>query len=73
MSFSKKTFLLVSMIQKIFGPVKKANHSAGPNPFLPIRVVQPRERIFMKNDNRKKCRKNIELFNGETWRGAASL
>ena len=24
----------------------------------------------MKNDNRKKCRKNIELFNGETWRGA---
>ena len=38
--------------------------------FLPIRVVQPRERIFMKNDNRKKCRKNIELFNGETWRGA---
>ena len=27
----------------------------------------------MKNDNRKKCRKNIELFNGETWRGAESL
>ena len=48
-------------------------HSAGPDVFLAIRVVQPRERIFMKNDNRKKCRKNIELFNGETWRGAESL
>ena len=52
-------------------------HSAGSNLFLRNRVVGPRERILMKNDNRKKYRKNIELFNGETcggsWGGSASL
>ena len=53
--------------------IKVQKHSAGSNLFLRNRVVGPRERILMKNDNKKKFRKNPELFNGETWGGAASL
>ena len=46
------------------------DHSERPNSHLRSRSVEPRERIFMKNDNRKNFSSHRELFGYATWGGA---
>ena len=49
------------------------NHSERPNSSLRSRSVEPRERIFMKNDKRKNFSSHRELFGYATWGGGGPL